>query len=68
MNSVKKTRDGLFGSGKFYKNALSIAVPIMLAFIPYFVIKLLDLVKVVIFHIWLRKERWLKNLTVPQAA
>jgi putative MATE family efflux protein len=34
----------------------------------YFVIKLLDLVKVVIFHIWLRKERWLKNLTVPQAA
>lgn len=30
MNSVKRTRDGLFGSGKYYKNALSIAVPIML--------------------------------------
>ena len=34
----------------------------------YFLIKLLDLLKVVIFHFWLRKERWLKNLTVPQAA
>ena len=34
----------------------------------YLGVKLLDLVKVVIFHIWLRKERWLKNLTVPQAA
>lgn len=26
-------------------------------------VKLLDLVKVVVFHIWLKKERWLKNLT-----
>ncbi|WP_026497259.1 MATE family efflux transporter [Butyrivibrio sp. WCD3002] len=34
----------------------------------YLAVKLLDLVKVVIFHFWLRKERWLKNLTVPQAA
>ncbi|WP_026670798.1 MATE family efflux transporter [Butyrivibrio sp. AE3006] len=34
----------------------------------YFGVKVLDLVKVVIFHFWLRKERWLKNLTVPQAA
>lgn len=34
----------------------------------YFLIKLLDLLKVIIFHFWLRKERWLKNLTVPQAA
>jgi len=34
----------------------------------YLGVKLLDLVKVVIFHFWLRKERWLKNLTVPQAA
>ena len=153
MNSMVRIRDGLFGPGKFYKNALSIAVPIMLQQLiqsmvslvdnfmvsglgdvamsgvnvagqiifvfmvyvnticmaggifmtqyfgagdkngmaqafrfklvmlfvlarytnvgpvtMYFVIKLLDLVKVVIFHIWLRKERWLKNLTVPQAA
>ncbi|WP_026523915.1 MATE family efflux transporter [Butyrivibrio sp. MB2005] len=34
----------------------------------YFGVKVLDLVKVVIFHFWLHKERWLKNLTVPQAA
>ncbi len=34
----------------------------------YFGVKLLDLVKVFVFHFWLRKERWLKNLTVPQAA
>ena len=34
----------------------------------YLGVKLLDLVKVVIFHFWLRRERWLKNLTVPQAA
>ena len=29
----------------------------------YLSVKLLDLVKVVVFHIWLKKERWLKNLT-----
>ncbi|MCR4740119.1 MAG: MATE family efflux transporter [Lachnospiraceae bacterium] len=29
----------------------------------YGCIKLLDLVKVVVFHFWLKKERWLKNLT-----
>ena len=34
----------------------------------YFGIKLLDLVKVVVFHFWLKKERWLKNLTVLQPA
>lgn len=28
----------------------------------YLGVKLLDLVKVVVFHIWLKKERWLKNL------
>ena len=25
--------------------------------------KLIDLVKVMIFHFWLKKERWLRNLT-----
>ena len=29
----------------------------------YMCVKLLDFVKVVIFHFWLKKERWLKNLT-----
>ncbi|MBR5088644.1 MAG: hypothetical protein IK093_04385, partial [Ruminiclostridium sp.] len=29
----------------------------------YLFVKLLDLVKIVVFHIWLRKERWLRNLT-----
>ncbi len=28
----------------------------------YLGVKLLDLVKVVVFHFWLKKERWLKNL------
>ncbi len=28
----------------------------------YFYVKLLDVVKVVVFHFWLKKERWLKNL------
>ena len=30
----------------------------------YLCVKLLDFIKIVIFHIWLKKERWLKNLTV----
>ena len=30
----------------------------------YLCVKLLDFVKIVVFHIWLKKERWLKNLTV----
>ena len=30
----------------------------------YLCIKLINFVKVVIFHFWLKKERWLKNLTV----
>ncbi len=30
----------------------------------YLCIKLIDLAKVVIFHFWLKKERWLRNLTV----
>ena len=34
----------------------------------YMCVKLLDLVKVVVFHVWLKKERWLKNLTVSKAA
>ena len=35
--------------------------PVML----YLCVKLLDLVKVVVFHLWLKKERWLKNLAKP---
>ena len=30
----------------------------------YLGVKLIDLIKVVVFHFWLKKERWLKNLTV----
>lgn len=30
-------------------------------------VKLIDVVKLVIFHFWLRKERWLKNLTHREA-
>ena len=30
----------------------------------YLFVKILDIVKIVIFHFWLKKERWLKNLTV----
>ena len=33
----------------------------------YMCVKLLDLLKLVVFHIWLKKERWLKNLTVGSA-
>lgn len=29
----------------------------------YFLVKILDLVKVTVFHFWLKRERWLKNLT-----
>ena len=29
----------------------------------YLFVKLLDIVKIIVFHIWLKKERWLKNLT-----
>ncbi len=29
----------------------------------YFGVKLIDIVKLVVFHFWLKKERWLKNLT-----
>ena len=30
----------------------------------FLAVKLLDFVKITIFHFWLKKERWLKNLTV----
>ena len=30
-------------------------------------VKLIDLIKVVVFHFWLKKERWLKNLTGREA-
>ncbi|MBQ6322180.1 MAG: MATE family efflux transporter [Lachnospiraceae bacterium] len=33
----------------------------------YLCIKLLDLVKLVVFHFWLKKEKWLRNLTSPSA-
>ena len=29
----------------------------------YACVKVIDLMKVVIFHFWLKRERWLKNLT-----
>jgi len=29
----------------------------------YLGVKLIDFIKIVVFHIWLKKERWLKNLT-----
>ena len=32
--------------------------------VMYCGVKLVDVVKMVIFHFWLKKERWLKNLTV----
>ena len=32
--------------------------------ILYCGVKLVDVIKLVIFHFWLKKERWLKNLTV----
>ncbi len=39
----------------------------------YLCVKILDIIKIWIFHIWLKKERWLNNLTVdhqpePQVA
>ena len=33
----------------------------------YGCVKLIDLIKVVVFHTWLKKERWLKNLTGRKA-
>lgn len=32
----------------------------------YLVVKLIDLIKLVVFHFWLKKERWLKNLAVEK--
>ena len=34
----------------------------------YGCVKLIDLVKVAVFHVWLKKERWLKNLTGMESA
>lgn len=36
--------------------------PVML----YLYVKLLDVAKIIVFHIWLKKERWLKNLAVKE--
>ena len=33
----------------------------------YGCVKLIDLIKVAVFHVWLKKERWLKNLTGREA-
>ena len=33
----------------------------------YGCVKLIDLVKVAVFHVWLKKERWLTNLTGREA-
>ena len=30
-------------------------------------VKLVDLIKLVVFHFWLKKERWLRNLTVQNS-
>ncbi|MBR2539639.1 MAG: MATE family efflux transporter [Mogibacterium sp.] len=38
--------------------------PVML----YFWVKTIDIVKVGVFHIWLRRERWLRNLAADSAA
>ena len=38
--------------------------PVML----YCCVKLTDAVKVIAFHFWLKKERWLKNLTVEHSS
>ena len=35
--------------------------------VMYCGVKLIDAVKLVVFHFWLKKERWLKNLTVKAA-
>ena len=32
--------------------------------VMYCGVKLIDVIKLVVFHFWLKKERWLKNLTV----
>lgn len=37
--------------------------PVML----FLYVKLIDFIKVIIFHFWLKMERWLKNLTVKEA-
>ena len=33
----------------------------------YGCVKFIDLIKVAVFHVWLKKERWLKNLTGREA-
>ena len=53
----------IFGSAEFYKKALLIAIPVMLQQLIQSLVSLIDLAKVVIFHFWLKKERWLRNLT-----
>lgn len=32
----------------------------------YFYVKIIDVVKIIVFHFWLKKERWLRNLAVPE--
>jgi putative MATE family efflux protein len=60
--------------GAYADSALTLAVMIPMVFIlgfctdvgpvmMYMCVKLLDFVKIVIFHFWLKKELWLRNLT-----
>ena len=42
-----------FGSLSFYRQALMM----------YGVLKLTDIVKIIVAHLWLKKEKWVKNLT-----
>ena len=42
----------------FLIGALTDVGPVMM----YLFIKLLDIAKVIVFHFWLKKERWLKNI------
>ncbi|MCR4780635.1 MAG: MATE family efflux transporter [Ruminiclostridium sp.] len=61
--------------GAYADSAITLIIMIPMVFIlgfctdigpveMYFAVKLLDLVKIVIFHFWLKRELWLKNLTV----
>ncbi len=59
--------------GAYTDSVITIVIMIPLVFIlglftdigpvmMYLAVKLLDIIKVIVFHIWLKKERWLRNL------
>ena len=29
----------------------------------YFYVKIVDILRIIVFHFWLKRERWLRNLT-----